>query len=131
MADKDDPGLSELHETSRGGEHVLIRRLQPEDIALYRDFLSDVSAEDLRLRFFGRVAELSAAEIDSLAHLDYRHETAFIALDEGLRRVYGDVLPENTTMLQMCAELGFHALDRGSGITRVVLHLGGAGGGRA
>ena len=179
MADKDDPGLSELHETSRGGEHVLIRRLQPEDIALYRDFLSDVSAEDLRLRFFGRVAELSAAEIDSLAHLDYRHETAFIALDEGtgrilglvrlrdeldemtaefaimvrsrlkahglgwlmhrvidyarekgLRRVYGDVLPENTTMLQMCAELGFHALDRGSGITRVVLHLGGAGGGR-
>jgi len=41
------------------------------------------------------------------------------------------VLAENTTMLQMCAELGFHALDRGSGITRVVLHLGGAGGGRA
>jgi acetyltransferase len=180
MADKDDPGLSELHETSRGGEHVLIRRLQPEDIALYRDFLSDVSAEDLRLRFFGRVAELSAAEIDRLAHLDYRHETAFIALDEGtgrilglvrlkdeldemtaefaimvrsrlkahglgwllmrrvidyarekgLRRVYGDVLAENATMLQMCAELGFHALDRGSGITRVVLDLESTGGGR-
>ena len=173
MADKDDPGLSELHETSRGGEHVLIRRLQPEDIALYRDFLSDVSAEDLRLRFFGRVAELSAAEIDRLAHLDYRHETAFIALDEGtgemlglvrlrdeldeqtsefailvrsrlkghglgwllmhriidyarekrLRRVYGDVLAENAAMLQMCAELGFHELDMGPGMRRVVLTL--------
>jgi acetyltransferase len=45
------------------------------------------------------------------------------AREKGLRRVYGDVLAENTTMLQMCAELGFHALDRGSGITRVVLDL--------
>jgi hypothetical protein len=28
------------------------------------------------------------------------------AKEKGLRRVYGDVLVENTTMLQMCAELG-------------------------
>jgi RimJ/RimL family protein N-acetyltransferase len=31
------------------------------------------------------------------------------AKHKGLRHVYGDVLVENTTMLQMCAELGFHA----------------------
>jgi len=37
--------------------------------------------------------------------------------------VYGDVLAENTTMLQMCAELGFHAEDIGSNIRRVVLDL--------
>jgi hypothetical protein len=37
--------------------------------------------------------------------------------------VYGDVLVENTTMLQMCAELGFHAQDMGSDIRRVVLDL--------
>jgi len=166
-------GSSELHETTRGGERVLIRRVQPGDMALYPDFLADVSAEDLRLRFFARVTELSAEEIDKLTHLDYRHETAFIALDEntghmlglvrlkdeldektaefailvrsglkghglgwllmrrvidhakekGLRRVYGDVLAENTTMLQMCAELGFHAEGSGSDIKRVVLDL--------
>ena len=165
--------MSELHETIRGGERVLIRRIRPEDVALYPNFLADVGAEDLRLRFFARIAQLSAAEMDKLSHLDYRHETAFIALDEdtgrmlglvslrdeldektaefailvrsrlkghglgwqlmrrvidcakekGLRRVYGDVLVENTTMLQMCAELGFHATDMGSTIRRVVLDL--------
>jgi hypothetical protein len=34
------------------GEHVLIRPVQPEDMALYPDFLRDVSPDDLRLRFF-------------------------------------------------------------------------------
>ena len=161
MPDKGDFGLSELHETLRGGERVLIRRVRPEDMALYPDFLGDISAEDLRLRFFARIAELSAAEIDKLTHLDYRHDMAFIALDEdtaefailvrsrikghgigwllmrrvidyakekGLRRVYGDVLVENTTMLQMCAELGFRAEDRGPDIRRVVLDLENIGG---
>jgi acetyltransferase len=156
-----------------GGERVLIRRLRPEDMALYRNFLADVSAEDLRLRFFADIAELSAAEIDKLSHLDYKHEMAFIALDEdtgrmlglvrlkdeldertaefavlvrsrlkghglgwllmqrvidyakekGLRRVYGDVLAENSAMLQMSAELGFYEEDMGSDIRRVVLDL--------
>jgi len=178
MPDNRDLGLNESHETIRGGERVLIRRARPEDMALYPDFLRNVSADDLRLRFFGRITELSAAEIDKLTHLDYRHEMAFIALDEdtghmfglvrlideldektaqfvilvrsqlkghglgwllmrhaidyakekGLRRVYGDVLAENTTMLQMCAELGFHAQDIGSGIRRVVLDLESIGG---
>jgi acetyltransferase len=173
--------VSELHETTRGGEHVLIRQLRPEDMRLYSDFLRDVSAEDLRLRFFAHIAELTAAEREKLSHLDYRHETAFIALDEDtgrmlglvrlkaeldeataefailvrsrlkghglgwllmhriidyakeqeLRRVYGDVLAENATMLQMCAELGFHAEDIGSDLKRVVLELENIGGQRA
>jgi RimJ/RimL family protein N-acetyltransferase len=165
--------MNELHETIRGGEHVLVRRVQPEDTALYPDFLKDVSPEDLRLRFFERIAELSAAESDRLSHLDYAHEMAFIALDEntgrmlglvrlkdeldeqtsefailvrsrlkghglgwllmqrvieyakekGLRRVYGDVLAENASMLQMCAELGFRIGDWGPDFKRVVLDL--------
>jgi RimJ/RimL family protein N-acetyltransferase len=73
---------SELHETTRGGERVLIRPARPQDVALYPDFLQDVSAEDLRLRFWARVPELSAAERDKLSHLDYRHEMVFLALDE-------------------------------------------------
>ena len=166
-------GSGERHQATRGGEHIVIRRAGPEDKALYSDFLHDVSAEDLRLRFFARVGELSAAEGDRLSHLDYSHEMAFIALDEmtgqmlglvrlkdeldeetaefailvrsrlkghglgwllmrrvidyakekGLRRVYGDVLAGNTSMLQMTEELGFHPEDIGSGIRRVVLNL--------
>jgi acetyltransferase len=45
------------------------------------------------------------------------------AKEKGLRRVYGDVLAENASMLQMTAELGFHAEDIGSGMRRVVLNL--------
>ena len=173
MSDKGDFGLSEGHETARGGERVLIRPVRPEDTALYPEFLADVSAEDLRLRFFARIAELSADEMNWLGHIDRQHAIAFIALDEdtgrmlglvrlkdeldeetsefailvrsrlkghglgwllmrrvidyakekGLRRVYGDVLAENTAMLQMCAELGFNEEDLGSGLRRVVLDL--------
>jgi RimJ/RimL family protein N-acetyltransferase len=178
MPDKGDFILSELHETIRGGERALIRPMRPEDMALYPDFLGDVSAEDLRLRFFAHIVEFSAAEINKLTHLDYRHEMAFVALDEdtgrmlglvrlkneldeitaefailvrtrlkghglgwvlmrrvidyakekGLRRVYGEVLAENTTMLQMCAELGFQVEDVESDIRRVVLDLENIGG---
>src|SRR6201982_1431865 len=173
MPDKGDFGSSESHETLPGGERVLIRRARPEDVALYPDFLADVSAEDLRLRVFARVAELSAEESDKLGHLDYRHEIAFIARDEttgrmlglvrlkdeldektaefailvrsrakghglgwllmqrvidyakekGLRRAYGDVLADNSSMLAMSAELGFYAQDMGPDFKRVVLDL--------
>jgi acetyltransferase len=82
-------GLSELHATIPGGERVLIREVRPEDMALYPDFLGDVSAEDLRLRFFARVPELSAAEVHKLSHLDYRHDMAFTALDEDTGRMLG------------------------------------------
>ena len=178
MPHKDELALNEAHQTTQGGERVLIRPARPEDVALYPEFLRDVSAEDLRLRFFARIAELSAAEKDKLSHLDYSHEIAFVALDEstgqmlghvrlkdeldertaefailvrsrlkghgfgwllmqrvidyakekGLRRVYGDVLAENTSMLQMCAELGFYDEDIGSSMRRVVLDLEKTGG---
>src|ERR1700693_2960683 len=89
MPDKGNFGLSELHEKIRSGERVLIRQVRPEDMALYPDFLGDVSAEDLRLRFFARIAELSDAEIDKLTRLDYTHEMAFIAFDEDTGRMLG------------------------------------------
>jgi acetyltransferase len=43
----------------------------------------------------------------------------------GLPRVYGQVLAENTTMLRMCAELGFHIEDdlTSKGVKRVALDL--------
>ena len=89
MPDKGDFSVSELHETLPGGERVLIRRARSEDVALYLDFLHNVSAEDLRLRFFGRITELRAAEIDKLTELDYRHEMAFIALDADTGHMLG------------------------------------------
>ena len=132
-----------------------------EDAALYRDFLRDVTAEDLTLRFFASMHEVSEDLIDKLIHYDPARAMAFIAVDEqtgrmlgvvrlhddpsgvnaefailvrsrlkghgvgwllmkhmiefakgkGLKNVRGQVLWANTTMLAMCAELGFHIAD--------------------
>ena len=101
MTEKAEPGSDEWHETLRGGERVLIRRSRPEDMALYPAFLRDVSAEDLRLRFFAHIAELSSAELEKLRHLDYRHEMAFVALNADATELLGlvrlrDELDEET-----------------------------------
>src|SRR5580693_883565 len=156
-----DVALNEQHLTLRDGTPVLIRRLVAGDAALYPDFLSDVTAEDLRLRFFGRMREVSHELLDKLIHYDPARAMAFIAVDEqsqkmlgvvrlhddtsgetaefailvrsrlkehgvgwllmkhmiefskhkNLKTVQGQVLSENTTMLAMCAELGFHIAD--------------------
>jgi len=153
--------LNEPHLTLRDGTPVLIRRLAAEDAALYPDFLSDVTAEDLRLRFFAPMREVNHALLDKLIHYDPTRAMAFIAVDEqsrkmqgvvrlhddtsgesaefailvrsrlkghgvgwllmkrmiefskhkNLKTVRGQVLSENTTMLAMCAELGFHIAD--------------------
>ena len=153
--------LNEPHLTLRDRTPVLIHRLVPEDAALYPDFLNEVTAEDLRLRFFAPMREVSPALLDKLIHYDPARAMAFIAVDEqnrkmlgvvrlhndtggenaefailvrsrlkghgvgwllmkhmiefskhkNLKTVHGQVLAENTIMLAMCAELGFHIAD--------------------
>ena len=153
--------LNEPRLALRDGTAVLIRRLVAEDAGLYPDFLSDVTATDLRLRFFAPIREVSHDLLDKLIHYDPARAMAFIAIDEqsrkmlgvvrlhddpsgesaefailvrsrlkghgvgwllmkrmlefskhkNLKMVRGQVLSENTEMLAMCAELGFHIAD--------------------
>ena len=154
--------MTESRVLLRDGTPVLIRRLMSEDAALYHDFLSDVTPEDLRLRFFASMHAVSENLIDKLLHYDPAHAMAFIAVDDeqsgkmldavrlhddtsgangefailvrsrlkghgvgwllmkhmikfakhkGLKTVRGQVLWQNTTMLAMCTELGFHITD--------------------
>jgi N-acetylglutamate synthase-like GNAT family acetyltransferase len=156
-----DMALNEPHFILPDGTPVLIRRLLAQDASLYPDFLREVTAGDLRLRFFASMREVSHELLDKLINYDPAHAMAFIAVDErnrkmlgvvrlhddpsgeeaefailvrsrlkshgvgwilmkhmiefskhkGLKTVRGQVLSENTTMLAMCAELGFHIAD--------------------
>src|SRR5271170_4051297 len=156
-----DIALNEAHLALRDGTPVLIRRLVAEDAALYPDFLSNVTAEDLPLRFFGAMSEVSHELLDKRIHYDPACAMAFIAVDEqsqkmlgvvrlhddtsgqaaefailvrsrlkdhgvgwllmkhmiefskhkDLKTVRGQVLSENSAMLAMCVELGFHVAD--------------------
>ena len=153
--------LLERHVMLRDGTKVFFRPLKPGDAALYPDFLSEVTRDDLRLRFFAAMREISPELLDKLIHYDPAHAMAFVAIEEpsgkllgvvrlhddkddvngefaillrsrlkghglgwlmmkhmiayakerGLKTVHGQVLAENTTMLQMCGELGFHVAD--------------------
>jgi RimJ/RimL family protein N-acetyltransferase len=153
--------LNERRAVLTDGTQIFIRQLLTEDVALYPDFLSDVTPEDLRLRFFASMATVSDNVIDKLVHYDPIRAMAFIAIDEKsqkmlgvarlhndtsgesaefailvrsrlkvhgigwllmkhmiefarskkLKTVHGQVLTENTTMLTMCAELGFIIVD--------------------
>jgi RimJ/RimL family protein N-acetyltransferase len=152
---------NEPHLILRDGAPILIRRLVAEDAALYPDFLSEVTAEDLRLRFFASMREVNHELLDKLINYDPARAVAFIAVDERnrkmlgvvrlhddtsgesaefailvrsplkdhgvgwllmkrmieyskqkrLKTVRGQVPSENTAMLTMCAELGFHIAD--------------------
>jgi RimJ/RimL family protein N-acetyltransferase len=156
-----DIASNEPHLSLPDGTPVLIRRLVAEDAALYRDFLSDVTTADLRLRFFASMRSVSQALLDKLIHYDPTRAMAFIAVDEqsqkmvgvvrlhddtsgqnaefailvrsqlkghgvgwllmkhmiefskhkDLKTVRGQVLSDNSSMLAMCAELGFHITD--------------------
>ena len=79
------------HVALHDGERVLLRPLTPEDAALYPDFLTEVTSEDLRLRFFAAMSELSDAQIDKLVHYDSAVAMAFIAIEEATGRMLGVV----------------------------------------
>ena len=83
--------MLERHVVLRDGEKVLVRPLKPDDAALYPDFLAEVSADDLRLRFFVPMREVSHDLIDKLVHYDPEHAMAFIAISERSGRMLGVV----------------------------------------
>ena len=89
--------MLERHVVLRDGEKVLIRPLKPDHAALYPDFLAEVSADDLRLRFFVLMREVSHDLIDKLIHYDPKRAMAFIAISEasgemlGVVRLHDDV----------------------------------------
>lgn len=60
----------------------------------------------------GEFAILTRSQLKGhgLGWLMMKHMIAY-AKDKGLKAVHGQVLDENTTMLKMCGELGFHSTD--------------------
>ncbi|HEY1152885.1 MAG TPA: GNAT family N-acetyltransferase [Pseudolabrys sp.] len=79
----------------RDGTRVLIRPLRPDDAALYPDFLTTVTPEDIRLRLFAPLVSLNKALLDRLTRFDRAHAFALIALDEATGKMLGVVRLHN------------------------------------
>jgi acetyltransferase len=67
------------------GREVLVRPIRPEDEPSHHVFVSKLTPEDVRFRFFGLVGELPHSEMARLTQIDYDREMAFVAIihDDG------------------------------------------------
>jgi len=62
------------------GREVLVRPIRPEDEPSHHIFVSKLTPEDIRFRFFGLVGELPHSEMARLTQIDYDREMAFVAV---------------------------------------------------
>ena len=84
-----DMGEWDRHDRLRDGMRIFVRMLRPDDAALYPDFLAEVTAEDMRLRFLAPMRALRRELIGQLTQLDPARATAFVALDEATGKLLG------------------------------------------
>ncbi|MGQ0585524.1 MAG: bifunctional acetate--CoA ligase family protein/GNAT family N-acetyltransferase [Reyranella sp.] len=63
------------------GEKLRIRPIRPDDEPLIHTFTRSLSREDVRMRFFGPLRELSHEMAARLTQIDYDREMAFLLLD--------------------------------------------------
>ncbi len=78
----------------RNQREVLLRPIRPEDEPEHHIFVSRLTPEDIRFRFFGLVRELPHSQMARLTQIDYDREMAFIASvsdEQGGRETLGVV----------------------------------------
>jgi len=64
----------------RDGRTVLVRPIRPEDEPAHHVFISKLTPEDIRFRFFHYKPSLPHSEMARLTQIDYDREMAFIAI---------------------------------------------------
>src|SRR5579875_2690843 len=139
------------------GERLLIRPIRPEDAPQHEALFHRLLPEEIRLRFFSALRELSRAQLAKFTQIDYQRDMALIAVREatgetvgvgrlareadprvaefavlvrhdlqglgiathllqrlvdwaschGIREMVGQILAENTTMIDLARHLGF------------------------
>jgi acetyltransferase len=62
-------------------ERLRLRPIRPEDEALLQRFIRHLTPEDIRLRFFGPLRELTHEMAARLTQIDYDREMAFLLID--------------------------------------------------
>jgi acetyltransferase len=63
------------------GATLVVRPVRPEDEPMFRHFFTQITMDDLRLRFFAPLREFSHAFIARLTQLDYARAMALVAIN--------------------------------------------------
>jgi acetyltransferase len=78
------PYPDELEETIEWqGQSLVLRPIMPEDAPAHTAFFAALTPEDVRLRMFVRMRELTPAQLARFTQIDYDREMAFIATRAG------------------------------------------------
>ena len=85
------PKAWERHLALPDGSKIFVRPIRPEDEALYPAFMTAVTADDVRLRFFAPIKEFSHGFIARFTQIDYARAMAFIAIEEATAQMLGVV----------------------------------------
>jgi acetyltransferase len=70
--------------TTRDGTSIALRPLRAGDEPLLQDLFVHLRREDVRLRFFAPIRELSRTLADRLSRLDYQREMGLVAQHDGV-----------------------------------------------
>lgn len=89
--------------STRDGRELLLRAIEPGDVAALQRCFSRLSPEDIRRRFLHAMSELPAPMAQRLCQVDPALETAFVLMDEsvtpaemrGVGRIYVDPSADN------------------------------------
>ncbi|MCW1834543.1 bifunctional acetate--CoA ligase family protein/GNAT family N-acetyltransferase [Pantoea ananatis] len=68
----------------KDGQHCLFRPILPEDEPLLRDFISQVTKEDLYYRYFSEINEFTHDDLANMTQIDYDREMAIVAVRQHL-----------------------------------------------
>jgi acetyltransferase len=68
-------------EIEHRGERLKLRPIRPDDEAMLQRFIRHLTPEDIRLRFFGPLREMTHEMAARLTQIDYDREMAFLLLD--------------------------------------------------
>jgi acetyltransferase len=77
------PRHLESLDAARDGTPIALRPVRPEDEPVLQDLLAHMSREDVRMRFFAPLRELSHALAERLVHIDYDRQMALVAEHDG------------------------------------------------
>ncbi len=69
-----------VEQWASAGETLTIRPIRPEDAAAHAAMFRRISPQDVRLRFFSALRELSPERIARMTQVDYDREMAFVAV---------------------------------------------------
>jgi acetyltransferase len=91
------------HVATRDGRELVLRSIEPGDVAALQRCFSRLSPEDIRRRFLHAMSELPALMAQRLCQVDPALETAFVLMDEsttpaemrGVGRIYVDPSADN------------------------------------